>query len=162
HVLSKRSRGPFVPVNLGALPDSLMEGELFGSARGSFTGSTGDRKGLVEAAHGGTLFLDEIGDMPLATQVKLLRTLENNEVRGLENAIAHAIAVTEGDVLGAADLPASVRSPRLLSRTAGELDGGAAAPGDGFTRVARDPDLRSLDEVTREHVLRVLTRHEDN
>src|SRR5437763_1067267 len=83
HVLSKRSRGPFIPVNLGALPETLMEGELFGSARGSYTGSTSDRKGLVEAAHGGTLFLDEIGDMPLATQVKLLRTLENNEQRRL-------------------------------------------------------------------------------
>jgi transcriptional regulator with PAS, ATPase and Fis domain len=82
-VSSKRAQGPFVPVNIGALPESLIESELFGYVKGAFTGATGDRRGLVEEAHGGTLFLDEIGDMPLGTQVKLLRTLENNEVRRL-------------------------------------------------------------------------------
>src|SRR5437762_6982447 len=87
HVLSRRSQGPFVAVNVGALPDSLIESELFGYVRGAFTGASGDRAGLIEEAHRGTLFLDEIGDMPLATQVKLLRTLEENEVRRLgENA----------------------------------------------------------------------------
>src|SRR5881394_3670158 len=83
HVLSPRAHGPFVAVNVGALPESLIESELFGYARGAFTGATADRAGLVEEAHQGTLFLDEIGDMPLATQVRLLRTLENNEVRRL-------------------------------------------------------------------------------
>src|SRR5262249_21209588 len=83
HVLSKRSQGPFVAVNVGALPESLIESELFGYARGAFTGAASDRAGLVEEAHRGTLFLDEIGDMPLATQVRLLRTLESNEVRRL-------------------------------------------------------------------------------
>src|SRR5262249_1276106 len=83
HVLSKRAQGPFVPVNVGALPESLIESELFGYAKGAFTGATTDRPGLGEEAHQGTLFLDEIGDMPLGTQVKLLRTLENNEVRRL-------------------------------------------------------------------------------
>src|SRR5215510_13673330 len=74
HVQSHRSTGPFVPVNVGALPESLIESELFGHVRGAFTGATEDRPGLIEAADRGTLFLDEIGDMPLSTQVKLLRT----------------------------------------------------------------------------------------
>jgi transcriptional regulator with PAS, ATPase and Fis domain len=262
HVLSKRSQGPFVPVNIGALPESLVESELFGYARGAFTGAATDRKGLVEAAHGGTLFLDEIGDMPLGTQVKLLRTLENNEVRRLgettprlvdvrviaathrdlqalvadgrfrddlyyrlnvvqielpplrerpedigllasyfleraarrtgrkalrfapeamgllaryawpgnvrelENAIEHAVAVADHDVLAPLDLPASVRTPRLLARRAGP--GGEGAGQDGGSRdprgraAARDPESLSLDDVTREHVLRVLARHDDN
>ncbi len=261
HVLSKRSQGPFVPVNIGALPESLIESELFGYAKGAFTGATSDRQGLVEAAHGGTLFLDEIGDMPIGTQVKLLRTLENNEVRRLgettprlvdvrviaathrdlqalvadgrfrgdlyyrlnvvqielpplreraedigllasyfleraarrtgrkalrfapeamallarydwpgnvrelENAIEHAVAVSDHDVLAPNDLPASVRTPRLLTRTTGPgaeveaRDGGAR---DARGRSARDPDAQSLDDVTREHVLRVLARHGDN
>jgi len=83
HLNSRRANGPFVPVNVGALPETLIESELFGYARGAFTGAAADHAGLIESAEGGTLFLDEIGDMPLATQVKLLRTLENNEVRRL-------------------------------------------------------------------------------
>ena len=83
HLHSRRANGPFVPVNVGALPETLIESELFGHARGAFTGAAVDRGGLIEAAEGGTLFLDEIGDMPLATQAKLLRTLESNEVRRL-------------------------------------------------------------------------------
>ncbi len=81
HLQSRRSGGPFVAVNVGAIPEALVESELFGHVRGSFTGATQDRVGLIEQADGGTLFLDEIGDMPLAAQVKLLRTLESNEVR---------------------------------------------------------------------------------
>ena len=83
HLQSRRAAGPFVAVNVGALPESLIESELFGSVRGAFTGAAGDREGLIESADGGTLFLDEIGDMPPATQVKLLRTLENSELRRL-------------------------------------------------------------------------------
>jgi len=103
HVQSRRSQGPFVPVNVGALPENLVESELFGYSRGAFTGATADRAGLVEAADGGTLFLDEIGDMPLATQVKLLRTLERNEVRRLgDNATRvvdlRVIAATHRDL----------------------------------------------------------------
>ncbi|HEX5634210.1 MAG TPA: sigma 54-interacting transcriptional regulator [Gemmatimonadales bacterium] len=260
HVLSRRAQGPFVAVNVAALPESLIESELFGSAKGAFTGATADRAGLVEEADHGTLFLDEIGDMPLATQVRLLRTLENSEVRRLgentprhvdvrvvaathrdlqvlaaegrfredlyyrlnvvqlelpplreragdlgllasffldraarrmgrkglrftpeamallarhdwpgnvrelENAIEHAVSVSEGMWLGPPDLPASVRSPRLLTR--GSLAGGTpdaeAGAARGRVRPPRDPDLRSLEEVTREHVLRVLARHDDN
>ena len=261
HVLSRRAHGPFVAVNVAALPESLIESELFGYAKGAFTGATSDRAGLVEEAHQGTLFLDEIGDMPAATQVKLLRTLENNEVRRLgenvprlvdvrvvaathrdlqslvaegrfrgdlyyrlnvvqiempplrerggdvgllasyfldraarrtgrtmlrftpeaemllgrydwpgnvrelENAVEHAVAVSEGPTLSANDLPASVRTPKLLSPRAGvdlenepEMAPGAARPRTS----GRDPDARSLDDVTRKHVLRALTRHGGN
>ncbi len=261
HVLSKRAGGPFVPVNVGALPESLIESELFGYTKGAFTGASADHPGLVEEAHHGTLFLDEIGDMPLSSQVKLLRTLENNEVRRLgentprlvdvrviaathrdlqalvadgrfrgdlyyrlnvvqlelpalrersedlgllasyfleraarrtgrkglrfapdavallahhewpgnvrelENAIEHAVAVSEHDVLGPNDLPASVRTPRLLTRNAGidpdEYAGAGSARG-ARARAARDPDARPLEDVTREHVLRVLARHAGN
>src|SRR5215467_11827174 len=260
HVLSKRAQGPFVAVNVGAIPESLIESELFGYAKGAFTGATSERAGLVEEAHQGTLFLDEIGDMPLGTQVKLLRTLENNEVRRLgentprlvdvrvvaathrdlqalvaegkfrgdlyyrlnvvqiempplrerggdvgllasyfldraarragrktlrftpeaeshlgrydwpgnvrelENAVEHAVAVSEGPLLSANELPASVRSPRLLSPRAGvEPEPFEPAPVAGRQRSGgRDVDARSLDDVTREHVLRALTRHDGN
>jgi DNA-binding NtrC family response regulator len=234
HVLSRRAQGPFVPVNVGALSESLIESELFGYAKGAFTGATSDRAGLVEEAHRGTLFLDEIGDMPLATQVKLLRTLENNEVRRvgenaprlvdvrvvaathrdlqslvaegtlprrpllpaerrpvggpraarsrgrrgaagellpgarreahgrkqlrfspeamallrhhewpgnvreLENAIEHAVAVSDHDLLTASDLPSSVRSPRLLMAPRDDEPHGAlAGRGRARARAAR-------------------------
>ncbi len=81
HALSLRRRMPFVGVNCSALSESLVESELFGHVRGSFTGATNDRKGAFEAARGGTLFLDEIGDLPLSLQPKLLRALENNQIR---------------------------------------------------------------------------------
>ncbi len=88
HLQSRRAQGPFVPVNCGALPETLIESELFGYARGAFTGAQSARRGLIEEADGGTLFLDEIGETPLATQVKLLRFLESNEVRRLgENEV---------------------------------------------------------------------------
>jgi len=80
HELSARRRKPFVGVNCGALPESLVESELFGHERGAFTGALQTKVGWFEAAHGGTLFLDEIGDLPLQTQVKLLRVLQEGEV----------------------------------------------------------------------------------
>jgi two-component system response regulator HydG len=80
HELSDRSEGPFFSINCGALPDNLLESELFGHTRGSFTGAVKDKEGLLVAARGGTFFLDEIGEMSPSTQVKLLRALQEREV----------------------------------------------------------------------------------
>jgi two-component system response regulator PilR (NtrC family) len=81
HESGPRRDGPFVPVNCGAIPTELMESELFGHKRGSFTGAVSDKKGLVQSAEGGTLFLDEIADLPLHMQVKLLRVIQEKAVR---------------------------------------------------------------------------------
>jgi two-component system, NtrC family, response regulator PilR len=81
HESGPRREGPFVPVNCGAIPTELMESELFGHKRGSFTGAVSDKKGLIQSAEGGTLFLDEIADLPLHMQVKLLRVIQEKTVR---------------------------------------------------------------------------------
>lgn len=103
HLQSKRAAGPFIAVNVAALSESLIESELFGHQRGAFTGASTDRRGLIEEADRGTLFLDEIGDMPQPSQVKLLRVLENSEVRRLgENVPRHVdvrvVAATHHDL----------------------------------------------------------------
>jgi len=253
HLQSRRAQGPFVPVNVGAIPETLVESELFGYVRGAFTGATGERAGLIEQADGGTLFLDEIGDMPPAAQVKLLRTLERNEVRRLgdntervvnvrviaathrdlqaeiaagrfredlyyrlnvvqvelpplrerredvgllaayfleriarregraglsftpeaqsllerydypgnvrelENAIEHAVAVSEGEAITAADLPSALRSPRLLTGERAR----AGAPG-AVADALRPRERWSLAEVEKEHIQKVLAFHRGN
>ncbi len=81
HESGSRGDGPFVPVNCGAIPSELMESELFGHRKGSFTGAVADKPGLVQAAEGGTLFLDEVADLPLPMQVKLLRLIQEKTVR---------------------------------------------------------------------------------
>jgi len=86
HKLSRRCSRPFVVVNCAALPESLMESELFGHSRGAFTGAVQSRSGRIEAAQGGTLFLDEIGDVPFGVQSKLLRFLEQHEIQRLGSA----------------------------------------------------------------------------
>jgi len=81
HASGPRAEGPFVPVNCGAIPSELMESELFGHKRGSFTGAVADKTGLIPSAEGGTLFLDEVADLPLHMQVKLLRVIQEKAVR---------------------------------------------------------------------------------
>ena len=93
HSGSPRRDGPFVAVNCGAIPETLLESELFGHARGSFTGAVGDREGLFEAARGGTLFLDEVGEIALRLQPKLLRALQEREVRRIGETLNRQVDV---------------------------------------------------------------------
>ncbi|HTB67874.1 MAG TPA: sigma-54 dependent transcriptional regulator, partial [Steroidobacteraceae bacterium] len=86
HQSGARADAPFVPVNCGAIPTELMESELFGHKRGSFTGAVADKKGLIQSAEGGTLFLDEVADLPLHMQVKLLRVVQEKTIRPVGEA----------------------------------------------------------------------------
>lgn len=93
HDQSTRRAAPFVPVNCGAIPESLMESEFFGYRKGAFTGAENDRAGFFQAAQGGTLFLDEIADLPLPMQVKLLRAIQEKKVRRVGSTVEEAIDV---------------------------------------------------------------------
>ncbi len=106
HANSPRHGGPFVPVNCGAIPETIIDSQLFGHARGSFTGATSDHLGLVRAAAGGTLFLDEVGELPPSAQTRLLRLLQNREIQPVgrpEPCIVdvRVIAATNADLRGA-------------------------------------------------------------
>ena len=109
HARSPRARGPFVALNCAAIPDALAESELFGHARGSFTGALANHRGAFERAHGGTLFLDEVGELALTTQAKLLTALDNGTIQPVG---ASAPRVVDVRVIAATnrDLPAMVRA----------------------------------------------------
>jgi two-component system response regulator AtoC len=109
HRASARAAGPFVAVNCAAIPDTLLESELFGYVKGAFTGAGADRPGLFEQADGGTLLLDEVGELPLALQAKLLRALQENEIRRVGDQKTRRVDV------------------RLLAATAKDLGAEAAA-----------------------------------
>ena len=93
HAASQRNRKPLITVNCGAIPEGIIESELFGHERGSFTGASEQRKGYFELADGGTIFLDEIGELPLAAQVKFLRVLENGEFLRVGSSVARKVNV---------------------------------------------------------------------
>jgi two-component system NtrC family response regulator len=103
HRLGKRKAGPFIPINCGAIPENLLESELFGHEKGAFTGAHVQREGRIEAARGGTLFLDEIGDLALPLQVKLLRFLQEGQIERVGGrkpiaADARVMCATNGDL----------------------------------------------------------------
>jgi two-component system nitrogen regulation response regulator NtrX len=112
HMRSRRSRGPFIEVNCAAIPEELIESELFGHMKGAFTGATSDRRGKFELADGGTLFLDEIGDMSLKTQAKVLRALQEQVVEPVGGTASVRVDVR---VIAATnkDLPAEIRAGRF-------------------------------------------------
>lgn len=93
HAWSSRTSGVFIPVHCGAIPEGLFESELFGHRKGAFTGAESDRTGLIESANGGTLFLDEVGELPLSAQVKLLRVLQEKQVRRVGEDREHDVDV---------------------------------------------------------------------
>ncbi|RMF59075.1 MAG: sigma-54-dependent Fis family transcriptional regulator, partial [Calditrichaeota bacterium] len=93
HDLSRRKARPFVPVNCAAIPENLQDSELFGHVKGAFTGATTDRKGLFEVADGGTVFLDEIAETALSTQVKLLRVLQESELRRVGDGVTRKVDI---------------------------------------------------------------------
>lgn len=112
HAASNRSKKPLMAVNSGAIPEGIIESELFGHERGSFTGASDQRKGYFELADGGTIFLDEIGEMPLPAQVKLLRILENGEFQRVGSSVPRRVNVR---VIAATnkDLESEVRHKRF-------------------------------------------------
>jgi two-component system nitrogen regulation response regulator NtrX len=112
HAMSRRRTGPFVEVNCAAIPEELIESELFGHVRGAFTGAVADRRGKFEVAHNGTIFLDEIGDMSLKTQAKVLRVLQEQVMEAVGSSTQIRV---DARVLAATnkDLPTEIRAGRF-------------------------------------------------
>jgi transcriptional regulator with PAS, ATPase and Fis domain len=108
HGLSKRNRGTFIAINCGAIPEGTIDSELFGHVKGSFTGAIDDRKGYFETTNNGTIFLDEIGEMPIGTQARLLRVLENGEYipvgsSAVKKTDVRVVAATNVDLMAAVE-----------------------------------------------------------
>jgi DNA-binding NtrC family response regulator len=146
HAASPRRARPFVPSTAAPSPSELVESTLFGHAKGSFTGAVAERKGVFEAAHGGTLFLDELGELPLAAQVKLLRTLQAGEVTRIGETAARKvdvriIAATHRDLLGRGHCRPLPRGPVLPPRRRRPAPS-AAARAQGRPRPAHRPPVR--------------------
>jgi len=152
HAASRRANGPFVPVNCAALPRELVESELFGYRKGAFTGANGDGQGMFAAAHGGTLFLDEIGEMPKEIQAKLLRVLQDKQVRPVGSAKESEVDLR---IIAATNQPASeLRGQKMRD--------------DFYFRIAtviiEMPPLRSRPEdilVLSQHIAQRLTETHD-
>jgi two-component system response regulator HydG len=121
HELSDRSAGPFLVENCAALPETLIEAELFGHRKGAYTGADADRPGLFERASGGTLFLDEIGELPIGLQAKLLRVLESGDVRRVGDSVTRS---TDVRIVTATnrDLATEVREGRFRADLLYRLD----------------------------------------
>lgn len=136
HRASPRAALPFIAVNCGAIPESLLESELFGHAKGAFTGATTERDGLFAEADGGTMFLDELGELPMPLQVKLLRALQEGEVRRVGDSVARTVDV------------------RLIAATARDLEADVA---EGRFRA----DLYYRVNVVRIHLPALRERTED-
>jgi len=147
HESGPRRDGPFVPVNCGAIPTDLMESELFGHKRGSFTGAVSDKRGLIQSAEGGTLFLDEIADLPLHMQVKLLRVIQEKSVRPI------------GEQL---EVPVDVRILSATHKNLAQLVAEGAFREDLYYRInvieLRVPSLRERPEDVPELAEAVLRR----
>lgn len=168
HQNSPRKSKPFVGLNCAALSDNLLESELFGHVKGAFTGAISDRMGKIEYANGGTLFLDEVGDMPMATQIKLLRVLEESEITrvGSNNPIkvnVRLLSATNRDLTGAIEAGTfrsdlyhrlkvvSIKLPRLVERS-----GDIPVLIDYFTRFFSDKHqkpIRGMTSAARKYLL---------